>query len=384
MGRGHRQQVTQFAAVQGLLDPPVGRLTPPVVTDLEHHPGMIGRVDSTVGFGQGQVIGLSTNTCFPARAAATTRSAWVVWGVATKTPSMSDPRRSSSERRAGSRALRRRLSLAWLLRAKQPTISISPVACAARQNAAPPSQPNHAQPDRVARTWHPIILSFRLRAPPSGECRRAPLCSGEHLIGAEMPIATPHTYRAMLDAARDGQYALPAINVTSSETINAALRGFAEAESDGIIQISTGGGEFLSGQGVKDMAVGAAAGAAFAEAVADRYPVNVALHTDHCQPDKVDSLIRPLLAISRERQTEGRPPIFQSHMLDASAPPPGREPGIGLEAARRDGPARCRPGVGDRHRGRRRGHTGPRGDKPREAVHHPGGHGGRGGDARDR
>ena len=136
-----------------------------------------------------------------------------------------------------------------------------------------------------------------------------------------MPIATPHTYRAMLDAARDGQYALPAINVTSSETINAALRGFAEAESDGIIQISTGGGEFLSGQGVKDMAVGAAAGAAFAEAVADRYPTNVALHTDHCQPDKVDALIRPLLAISRERQSQDRPPVFQSHMLDASALP---------------------------------------------------------------
>ena len=136
-----------------------------------------------------------------------------------------------------------------------------------------------------------------------------------------MPIATPDTYRAMLEAARDGQYALPAINVTSSETINAALHGFAEAESDGIIQISTGGGEFLSGQAVKDMALGAAAGAIFAETVADRYPVNVALHTDHCQPDKVDSLIRPLLAISRERQAEGRPPIFQSHMLDASALP---------------------------------------------------------------
>jgi len=131
-----------------------------------------------------------------------------------------------------------------------------------------------------------------------------------------MPIATPENYRAMLDRAREKGFAFPAINVTSTETLNAALTGFAEAESDGIIQISTGGGEFASG--VKDMALGARGLAEFAHLVGDRYPVNVALHTDHCQPDKVDAYIRPLLEVSRQRTTEGLPPLFGSHMLDAS------------------------------------------------------------------
>jgi fructose-bisphosphate aldolase class II len=136
-----------------------------------------------------------------------------------------------------------------------------------------------------------------------------------------MPIASPETYRAMLDAATAGGYAFPAINVTSSETLNAALKGFADAESDGIVQISTGGAEFLSGLANKDMPLGATALAEFAHVVADRYPVNVALHTDHCQPPKVDTYIRPLLEISRRRRAETGLPLFQSHMLDASELP---------------------------------------------------------------
>lgn len=136
-----------------------------------------------------------------------------------------------------------------------------------------------------------------------------------------MPIATPEKYRAMLDAARAGEFAFPAINVTSSETLHAALNGFAEADSDGIIQISTGGAEFLSGLRNKDMPLGAAALAEFAAIAAEAYPVNIALHTDHCQPEKVDSFIRPLLAMSRERRARGLGPLFQSHMLDASELP---------------------------------------------------------------
>jgi fructose-bisphosphate aldolase, class II len=134
-----------------------------------------------------------------------------------------------------------------------------------------------------------------------------------------MPIATPEVYNQMLDAAKAGEYAFPAINVTSSETLNAALRGFAEAESDGIIQMSTGGTEFLSGTGVKDMAVGAIALAEFAHVVAAKYPINVALHTDHCPKDKLDGLVRPLLAVSAERVARGENPLFQSHMWDGSA-----------------------------------------------------------------
>jgi fructose-bisphosphate aldolase, class II len=134
-----------------------------------------------------------------------------------------------------------------------------------------------------------------------------------------VPIATPEIYNEMLDKAKNGEYAYPAINVTSSETLNAALRGFAEAESDGIVQVSTGGAEFLSGTRVKDMVTGASALAEFAHVVAARYPVHVALHTDHCPKDKLDTYVRPLIAISQERVDRGENPLFQSHMWDGSA-----------------------------------------------------------------
>ena len=136
-----------------------------------------------------------------------------------------------------------------------------------------------------------------------------------------MPIATPEKYREMLDAARKGGFALPAINVTSSTTIVAALEGLSQAGSDGILQVSYGGGEFASGQSNKSMAVGAIALAEFAGVAADQYPVNVALHTDHCPPDRVDGFIRPILEESRRRKDQGRSPVFQSHMLDASELP---------------------------------------------------------------
>src|SRR5579875_534339 len=134
-----------------------------------------------------------------------------------------------------------------------------------------------------------------------------------------MPIATPEIYAEMIDRAKNGGFAYPAINVTSSETLNAALRGFAEAGSDGIVQVSTGGAEFLSGTTVKDMVTGAVALAEFAHVVAEKYPVNVALHTDHCQKEKLDGYVRPLLAISQERVDAGKEPLFQSHMWDGSA-----------------------------------------------------------------
>ncbi|SOD71604.1 fructose-bisphosphate aldolase [Jatrophihabitans sp. GAS493] len=136
-----------------------------------------------------------------------------------------------------------------------------------------------------------------------------------------MPIATPDAYADMLDRAKQGGFAYPAINCTSSESINAALRGFADAGSDGIIQFSTGGAEFGSGTGVKDMVTGAVGLAEFAHVVAAKYPITVALHTDHCPKDKLDSYVRPLIAISRGRVDSGQAPLFQSHMWDGSAVP---------------------------------------------------------------
>jgi len=135
-----------------------------------------------------------------------------------------------------------------------------------------------------------------------------------------MPIATPEIYAQMLDTAKQRGFAYPAINVTSSQTLNAALRGFADADSDGIIQISTGGAEYLSGA-VKEMVTGAVALVEFAHVVAAKYPVNIALHTDHCPSGKLDGYMRPLVAISKERVARGKEPLFQSHMWDGSAVP---------------------------------------------------------------
>ncbi len=134
-----------------------------------------------------------------------------------------------------------------------------------------------------------------------------------------MPIASPQQYAEMLDAAKAGGFAYPAINVTSSQTLNAALRGFAEAESDGILQVSWGGAEFASGATIKNMVDGAVALAEFAHIVAKNYPVTVALHTDHCPPDKLDGYMRPLLEESIKRVEDGGEPIFGSHMWDGSS-----------------------------------------------------------------
>jgi fructose-bisphosphate aldolase, class II len=133
-----------------------------------------------------------------------------------------------------------------------------------------------------------------------------------------MPIATPAQYRAMLDAAQKGGYAYPAINVTSITTINGALRAFAESKSDGIIQVSTGGGKFASGTCVGNEAFGAIVLAEAAHRLAEKYDVLIALHTDHCHPNMVESFLKPLLQASRERIAEGKGPLFQSHMFDGS------------------------------------------------------------------
>ncbi len=136
-----------------------------------------------------------------------------------------------------------------------------------------------------------------------------------------MPIATPESYNEMLDRAKAGKFAYPAINVTSSQTLIAALRGFAEAESDGIIQVSVGGSEYASGSTVKDRVAGTRAMAAYAHEVAKNYPVTVALHTDHCVKENLDSWVRPLLALEAEEVAAGKNPTFQSHMFDGSTVP---------------------------------------------------------------
>jgi fructose-bisphosphate aldolase class II len=125
----------------------------------------------------------------------------------------------------------------------------------------------------------------------------------------------------MLDAAQKGGYAYPAINVTSLPTINGALKAFAESKSDGIIQVSTGGGEFASGTSVKDMALGAIVLAEAVHLLAERYQVLVALHTDHCHPKNVEKFLKPLLAATAARRAAGKGNLFNSHMFDGSELP---------------------------------------------------------------
>jgi len=133
-----------------------------------------------------------------------------------------------------------------------------------------------------------------------------------------MAIATPEVYAEMIDRAKAGKFAYPAVNITSSQTITAALQGFAEAESDGILQVSVGGAEYASGSTVKDRVAGTRALAAYAAEVAQGYGITVALHTDHCVKKNLDSWVRPLLALEAEEVKAGKNPTFQSHMFDGS------------------------------------------------------------------
>ena len=181
-----------------------------------------------------------------------------------------------------------------------------------------------------------------------------------------MPIASPEAYAEMLDRAKAGRYAYPAINVTSSQTLNAALKGFADAESDGIIQVSTGGAEYLSGPSVKDMVTGAVAFAAYAHEVAKKYPVSIALHTDHCPKDKLDKFVRPLMAISKERVAAGQERCSVAHV--GGSPCGGGKPGDRRRAARRAAEAKI---VGDRGR-RRRWRGGRRRTPSTTTLHHHG------------
>lgn len=136
-----------------------------------------------------------------------------------------------------------------------------------------------------------------------------------------MPIATPKQYAQMLDAAQKGNYAYPAINVTSIITINAALKAFSDAKSDGIIQFSTGAGEFASGLNVKDSVFGTLVLAEAAHRLAEKHNVLIGLHTDHCQPKKVDSFLKPLIAATTSRRKAGLNNLCNSHMFDGSELP---------------------------------------------------------------
>lgn len=136
-----------------------------------------------------------------------------------------------------------------------------------------------------------------------------------------MPVANYQQYCQMLDNAKKNKFAYPAINVTSTSTANAAIKAFADKKTDGIIQVSTGGGEFASGQGIKDKAIGAISLAQHVHLVAAKYNILIALHTDHCHPEYLDSFMIPLIEETERRREIGLPNLFNSHMFDGSELP---------------------------------------------------------------
>ena len=122
----------------------------------------------------------------------------------------------------------------------------------------------------------------------------------------------------MLDAAQKGGYAYPAINCTSIISINAALKAFADTKSDGIIQFSTGAGQFASGLNNSNAAYGTIVLAEATHLLAEQYGVLVGINTDHCQPKAADTFLRPLIEATAKRRAKGLNNLFQNHMLDAS------------------------------------------------------------------
>jgi fructose-bisphosphate aldolase class II len=134
-----------------------------------------------------------------------------------------------------------------------------------------------------------------------------------------MAVVSSSEYQEMLDRAKAGGFAYPALNVSSSQTLNAALAGLQAAGSDGIIQVSTGGADYWSGPTIKNRVSGALGFAALAREVAKNYDIKVALHTDHCAEDQLDGFVRPLLELSAEAVKAGGEALFNSHMWDGSA-----------------------------------------------------------------
>lgn len=133
-----------------------------------------------------------------------------------------------------------------------------------------------------------------------------------------MPVADYTTYCRMLGNAYRNGFAYPAINVSSMITANACLQAFAEKKCDGIIQVSTGGGQFASGIGVSKSAEGAVALAEYVQRMAKHYEIYVALHTDHCPPNRLTDFLMPLLVETEKRRKAGLPNLFNSHMFDGS------------------------------------------------------------------
>ncbi len=143
-------------------------------------------------------------------------------------------------------------------------------------------------------------------------------------IGLKPGVVTGEDYRTLVAACKAGGYALPAVNVVSSGTINAVLEAAAKNRSDVIIQLSNGGAQFYAGQGLPDgdaaKVLGAVSAARHVHLLAEQYGVCVILHTDHANK-KLIPWVERLLDHGEAFFQETGKPLFSTHMLDLSEEP---------------------------------------------------------------
>ncbi len=134
-------------------------------------------------------------------------------------------------------------------------------------------------------------------------------------------VVTGQEYRQLIATAKAGGYALPAVNVTTTNTVNAVMEAAAKAKSDVIIQLSNGGAQFYAGKGIKDgslaKVLGAVSCAQHIHLLASHYGVCVAIHTDHANKELIP-WVEALIGWSERHHAEHETPLFSSHMLDLS------------------------------------------------------------------
>ncbi len=134
-------------------------------------------------------------------------------------------------------------------------------------------------------------------------------------------VVTGARYRELVAAAKAGGYALPAVNVVGSHSLNAVVEAAAKAKSDVIVQLSNGGAQFWAGKGMADSmkakVLGAVSAARHTHLLAEHYGVCVVLHTDHADRKHV-AWVDALMDWNERAFAESGAPLFSSHMLDLS------------------------------------------------------------------
>lgn len=144
------------------------------------------------------------------------------------------------------------------------------------------------------------------------------------LSGLKPGVVTGEEYRTLVAACQEGGYALPAVNVIGTNTINAVLEAAAKNRSDVIIQLSNGGARFFAGEGMKDALqariLGAVSAARHVHLLAEQYGVCVVLHTDHANKGLIP-WVEGMIGHSEQAVRDTGRPLFSSHMLDLSEEP---------------------------------------------------------------